>query len=452
MDSSVIQFIVNSLLPWLIFSSAIYLCSSYITKYDNTSPNIWWFALAASFLPFIPLSFGSMNIVVSNLDYLNSSLENVQIVKQASITHASLNIADLIATALIIGYFCITSLKLVQLMTIWKNLKRLSRASELIGDLTNTEARVVISPLNHSPFVYGAAVPYIVLPKYFSLLEKDQQSILIRHELTHIANKDHISILLWRVLSTLLWINPFIKKIEWQFIRAMEHRCDRQTIHRFNINKHDYAKTLLESLKQSVQLDNNNPVAQFNSGVLCAHDYKTRLTNIVGPANQSHLNLSIKFLLTILTLFGLYAILKESEVTEKLAWQHPLENYTVSSPFQDINKIRNYKPHQGTDYIAEKGSLVLSAADGFIVIADNNSLHSNYGNTVLIQHKGGYQTLYSHLESISVNAGTWVKAGQSLGSIGDTGKATGVHLHFEVIKDNYRVDPSLVLNAEALKS
>lgn len=88
---------------------------------------------------------------------------------------------------------------------------------------------------------------------------------------------------------------------------------------------------------------------------------------------------------------------------------------------------------------------MLSAADGVIVISGNKTLHSNYGNTVLIQHKSGYQTLYAHLESSDAKVGSWVKAGQVIGIIGDTGKTTGVHLHFEVIKDNQRVDPSLVL-------
>lgn len=451
MDSLVIQFIVNSIFPWLIFSGFVYACSSYITKYDNTSPSIWWFALLASFLPFIPLSLDSMSIVVPDLEYINSSLESAQIVKQASITHASLKKIDLIATALIVGYFCITCLKLIKLLAVWQKLKSLSKVSESINDLSNSKAKVVISSLNHSPFVIGIAVPYIVLPKYFSLLKKDQQSILIQHELTHIANKDHITILLWRVLSTLLWINPFVKKMEWQFIRAMEHKCDRLTIRRFNIKKHDYAKALLQSLKRSVQFDNNIPVAQFNSGFLCADDYKTRLTNIASPANKSQFTLTLKFSLMMFVVFSLHTFLKDPAMTGKLTWQHPLDSHTISSTFRNISKVRDYKPHRGVDYVAERGSSVLSAADGIIVISDNNTFHSNYGNTVLIQHKSGYQTLYSHLESSDAKVGSWVKAGQVIGVIGDTGKATGVHLHFEVIKDNQRVDPSLVLGAKTIR-
>ncbi|WP_409425339.1 MULTISPECIES: peptidoglycan DD-metalloendopeptidase family protein [unclassified Pseudoalteromonas] len=451
MDSFIIQFIVNSIFPWLIFSGLVYVCSSYITKHDNTSPSIWWSALLASFLPFIPLSLGTINIPIPDLDYISSSLENAQIVKQASITHVSLQKMDLVATALIAGYFGFTSLKLVKLLLVWQKLKSLTRSSELINELSTSKVEIVISSQNHSPFVIGITTPYVVLPHYFSSLNKDQQSILIQHELTHITNKDHITILLWRVLCIVLWINPFVKKMEWQFIRAMEHRCDRHTICRFNLNKHDYAKALLQSLKKSIQFGNNNPVAQFSSAVLCADDYKARLSNIASPSSKSKLALTFKFSLMILVIFSLHTFLKDPAMTGKLTWQHPLNSHTISSTFRSISKVRDYKPHRGIDYVAQRGSPVLSAADGIIVVSGNKTLHSNYGNTVLIQHKSGYQTLYAHLESSDAKVGSWVKAGQVIGIIGDTGKTTGVHLHFEVIKDNQRVDPSLVLGAKVAR-
>ena len=445
MDSFIIQFIVNSIFPWLIFSGLVYVCSSYITKHDNTSPGIWWSALIASFLPFIPLSLGTINIPIPDFDYISSSLQSAQIVKQASITHVSLQKIDLISTALIVGYFGFTCLKLVKLLLVWQKLKSLTRSSESINELSTSKVKIVISSQNHSPFVIGITTAYVVLPHYFSFLNKDQQGILIQHELTHITNKDHITILLWRILSIVLWINPFVKKMEWQFIRAMEHRCDRHTICRFNLNKHDYAKALLQSLKKSIQFSNNNPVAQFNSAVLCADDYKARLSNIASPSSKSKLALTFKFSLMILVIFSLHTFLKDPAMTGKLTWQHPLNSHTISSTFRSISKVRGYKPHRGIDYVAQRGSPVLSAADGVIVISGNKTLHSNYGNTVLIQHKSGYQTLYAHLESSDAKVGSWVKAGQVIGIIGDTGKTTGVHLHFEVIKDNQRVDPSLVL-------
>ncbi len=443
MYAQIIQFIVNSLFPWLIFSSCIYACTSYLTKDNNSSPSIWWAALIISFLPFLPLSFSAIKVNIPNLQYLNSSLESAQIVKQAGITHASLNNIDLISVLFIVGYLSFTSVKLVRLMIAWQQLAKISKSSKVLKD--GLGYRIVVSCLNNSPFVFGVSKPQIVLPNYFLSLGKKQRNILIQHEFTHILNKDHVAVLLWKVTSSLLWINPFIKRMEWQFVRAMEHRCDRQTVNRFNINRHDYAKTLLQSLRNSAHL--NEPlVAQFNSGALGADDYKIRLTNIMSLGEKKRFNLIVPFSLAMFSFISLHVFLKEMTVAQKLIWQQPLKSYEISSSFRSVDKIRAYKPHQGIDYVAKSGSTVFSAADGIVVVADNKTLNSNYGNTVLIQHKNGYQTLYSHLDSIEVTAGNWIKAGQNIGIIGSTGKATGVHLHFEVIKDNQRISPTLIFN------
>jgi beta-lactamase regulating signal transducer with metallopeptidase domain len=65
----------------------------------------------------------------------------------------------------------------------------LAFSSQLIGELANTNISLVVTPLNHNPFVFGVIKPQIVLPEYFTSLEKAEQRILIKHGLTHIANK-----------------------------------------------------------------------------------------------------------------------------------------------------------------------------------------------------------------------------------------------------------------------
>lgn len=441
MDSFIIQLVVEGLIPWLLFSYIVYIYTSYLTKNNNSSPSVWWLALFISFLPLLPLSFSSIDVTLLDIEYLTLGLESAQIATQASITHANLNGSDLITALVLIGYLSISSFKLFRLGVALKTFQAILRTTELIDSCKETGITTVVSPTNHSPFVFGTVKPQIVLPNYFLSLEASKQRVLIQHELTHISKKDHIAILFWRVLSTFLWVNPLVKKMEWQLIRAIEYRCDNLTINRFEINKHLYASTLLESLKRSVNYNDFKPVAQFNSGALCANDYKNRLTNIVRPNGNGSHNLFIKWLPTMSILCCLLLVVKEINVTDELNWQHPLENYRLSSPFSSISKIRNYKPHQGVDYVASHGSIVLSAADGIVVAADDSTLSPNYGKTVLIQHKGGYQTLYSHLNSIEIEAGSWISAGESIGIIGETGKATGVHLHFEVIKDKQRINP-----------
>jgi murein DD-endopeptidase MepM/ murein hydrolase activator NlpD len=64
-----------------------------------------------------------------------------------------------------------------------------------------------------------------------------------------------------------------------------------------------------------------------------------------------------------------------------------------------------------------------------------------YGLMVVIDHNNGMQTLYAHLNEIFVEAGTAVTQGQTIGTVGATGRATGPHLHLEVIVDNVRRNP-----------
>jgi len=103
---------------------------------------------------------------------------------------------------------------------------------------------------------------------------------------------------------------------------------------------------------------------------------------------------------------------------------------------------RGYEFHSGIDIEAPQGSKVLATADGVVVFA---GWYGDYGKTVIIRHPSGYLTLYGHLSQIDVKEGQKVKAGDVVGRVGSTGRSTGPHLHYEVIKDNKPVDPSKFL-------
>lgn len=74
--------------------------------------------------------------------------------------------------------------------------------------------------------------------------------------------------------------------------------------------------------------------------------------------------------------------------------------------------------------------------------------NASYGNCVRIDHADGYATLYAHLASVSVKLGEEVSQGQVIGTMGDSGNAYGIHLHFEVRKDNERINPIPYLDAD----
>lgn len=94
--------------------------------------------------------------------------------------------------------------------------------------------------------------------------------------------------------------------------------------------------------------------------------------------------------------------------------------------------------HAGVDLAAPTGTAVVAAREGRVVFAGTSG---NYGLMVRIQHNSGFSTAYAHMSRIRVQVGQWVSAEQRVGDVGNTGRSTGPHLHFEVRKYGKPVHP-----------
>ena len=102
-----------------------------------------------------------------------------------------------------------------------------------------------------------------------------------------------------------------------------------------------------------------------------------------------------------------------------------------------IYKVTKF--HGGMDFSAPMGTEVYATGDGVVIDVDHSQW--GYGIMVTIDHGFGYVTRYAHLQKTSVRKGQRVKRGQLVGFVGDTGKTTGVHLHYEVRKNDVPVNP-----------
>jgi len=97
------------------------------------------------------------------------------------------------------------------------------------------------------------------------------------------------------------------------------------------------------------------------------------------------------------------------------------------------------KFHEGMDFTAPIGSEVYVTGDGTIETVEYS--YSGYGNQIVVNHGYGYRTRYAHLSKFKVKRGQKVKRGDVIGLVGSTGKSTGPHLHYEVIKGSSAVNP-----------
>lgn len=95
--------------------------------------------------------------------------------------------------------------------------------------------------------------------------------------------------------------------------------------------------------------------------------------------------------------------------------------------------------HRGVDLACGEGTTVRAVLDGVVTAARRSA---TYGNYVRLTHADGQETLYAHMQYLYVRAGEVVQTGQRLGTAGQTGRATGAHLHFEFLSGGIRYDPS----------
>ena len=126
--------------------------------------------------------------------------------------------------------------------------------------------------------------------------------------------------------------------------------------------------------------------------------------------------------------------------SKKLLMKTPIDGARLSSGFgMRKHPIRGYmKKHKGVDFAAPKGTPIYAAGDGVIEMKQR---YKGYGKYILIRHANNFKTAYGHMSKFNKTPGGRVKQGKIIGYVGSTGNSTGPHLHYEVLKNNIRINP-----------
>ena len=134
-------------------------------------------------------------------------------------------------------------------------------------------------------------------------------------------------------------------------------------------------------------------------------------------------------------------LIMERDLQEQImpAGRPVLSGYITSkfgSRKDPVNGKRSF--HRGVDFAGKRGTEILAVADGLVILSKTRS---GFGRTVEIRHGNGLVTRYAHNQKLLVKVGDLVKQGQVIATLGSSGRATGPHLHFEVLRNGKNVDP-----------
>ncbi len=120
----------------------------------------------------------------------------------------------------------------------------------------------------------------------------------------------------------------------------------------------------------------------------------------------------------------------KTKVLDTFAYSAPGDFFT--RPVVGGRRTQGIHGHNGIDIAASVGTPILAAASGRVIVAKVGGYNGGYGNMIIIAHDKGIQTVYAHLKTVSVVTGQSVEKGEQIGGMGNTGRSTGPHLHFEV--------------------
>lgn len=300
-----------------------------------------------------------------------------------------------------------------------------------------------------SPMLIGVYRPRLLLPARLDALTREQQHMIVAHELHHLRNRDPLRLATASFLRTIFWFNPALRWMARQMAWALELHCDQHVLAgRPQQQRKQYAAALLQQWTAFAPAG----AAAFGGATITARlrgMQQNSLPTLSGAVTWM-IAAALSFIVALTAMlqpalaYAPHVLPVATVAAPEQAWRAPLDEVRVTS-FFGVRRSVLPTPHKGIDFGAAKGTPVHATAGGTVIaagpIAENDG---RYGNTVIIDH-GAQRSLYAHLDSVNVTPGQHVQAGQLIGAVGQSGFATGPHLHLEVRENGRIIDPATKL-------
>ncbi|MGE6333283.1 M23/M56 family metallopeptidase [Stenotrophomonas sp. NPDC077659] len=313
-----------------------------------------------------------------------------------------------------------------------------------------------------TPFAVGWPDARIVLPAASLALPDRALRLVIGHEAAHLHRHDPLRAILMRLVAALYWFNPFVQRLAARVQLAAELQCDARALAEAPVagDGRLLAQAYLETLRQATALQPASALSHRDPG-----GHQLRLRHMLQGDAGRRPGTAIALLLAasgVTATLGLATVqaavtagppslalplhsasvtLLEPTLPPAPIFAAPLAHARVTSVFGHTSDFRQ-RAHRGVDFAARRGTAVQAPADGTIIAATRTYPDGpNYGTVVVIDHGGGWQTLFAHLQDYDVDVGQQVRQGDVIARTGNTGRTTGPHLHMELLRSGTRVDP-----------
>ncbi|WDI31982.1 peptidoglycan DD-metalloendopeptidase family protein [Hyphococcus flavus] len=318
------------------------------------------------------------------------------------------------------------------------------------------QPRYVFSHIVSSVCVYGFLRPVVVFP--YDLLERvsvEDAALMGAHEMAHVKRGDVALFAMCSIIKAVFWFNPFMHRICARATLAAEQGADALVL-ASGVSRRQYAHCFVQGLK----LASGSPQHRFAGELVPSFtpfDKKSRRARLdailSGNSESSLLSLPTKLSL------GAGALLAAGLAFAQAAFAVTPPPAALALPVTPVEGKIGFEfgktsellgperqSHEGVDIRAARGTPVKAAGEGKVIDATSRYQGSTaWGNVVVIDHGHGLVTRYAHLDSFIVHKGEIVDAGDVIGAVGSTGKATGPHLHFEILENGTPIDPAPVL-------